>query len=276
MNRALLAFALLVFAAAPSFAFDFAPQGWTPKSVAPPLRVLIVGIDKYPAPNTLRGCVNDARAWQVFFGKWTSDIRLLTDADATKTGIMSAVAWLATGAGQNVLVYSGHGTQVPDTREPDGQSEAVCPVDILPNWTVVTDDELASALAKSPGVCYQILDCCHSADRWREVRSQQQSGKARWMEYKGAAQRSTGVDLSATNMVILGACRAGETSAEIPIGGIARGAFSYAAITVWTPDLSLSRWVTQAGKYLRDQLKVATQHPVSYGSKTRLAGKAAW
>ena len=102
-------------------------------------RALLVGINKYPSPNELHGCVNDVNDMASFLvahcGFKAGDIRLLVDERATANGIRERIGWLLTGVakGDRILFhYSGHGAQVA-TRNPQGEAdhldEVICPVD---------------------------------------------------------------------------------------------------------------------------------------------------
>lgn len=89
-------------------------------------RALIIGIDAYerdPRIGPLAGAVNDARAMRQFLidaAEYHPEaIRLLTDAAATRAGILDAIeSWLIEGSapGERVFLhFSGHGAQLPDT-----------------------------------------------------------------------------------------------------------------------------------------------------------------
>src|SRR5687768_17976879 len=68
-----------------------------------PRRALCVGINDYPYDGSdLNGCVNDARAWGELlvsqYGFAGSDVRVMTDAEATKKNVMAALKDLLAGA----------------------------------------------------------------------------------------------------------------------------------------------------------------------------------
>ena len=83
---------------------------------------LFVGINAYTGGiSPLKGCVNDATrmrdAMTTKFGFKAADTTLLTDAAATRDGIMTNLNKYATLAGPGdifVMHYSGHGTLFPD------------------------------------------------------------------------------------------------------------------------------------------------------------------
>jgi len=137
---------------------------------------LCVGIDAYPAPNTLQGCVNDSREWQALFESMHYTVATLRDGEATRAAITDA---LAQQVGQlkpgDVLLfqYAGHGTQFPDEfgDEPDGSDEAFCPVDMMTSG-FLRDDEVRLILNEVPegALAVAFIDCCHSGSITRMIR----------------------------------------------------------------------------------------------------------
>ena len=135
----------------------------------------MIGIDKYQYINPLIGSKNDAYAMAAFiqseWGYKQSQIKILTDADATAKGILRAFDnWLIRGSkrGDKVLFfYSGHGTYVIDDNdhdETDGVDEALCPVDTRRDKVnLIRDDEINQRLKKLRGrKVLVIVDACHS------------------------------------------------------------------------------------------------------------------
>ncbi len=145
-------------------------------------KALLVGLNDYANPaNNLKGCINDVRlvsgmlqAEYGFAGR--RSLRLLTNEQATSSGIKHHLAWLVDGARPgDVLVfhYSGHGAQVRDRHGDeldDGLDEIICPYDM--DWDdPFTDDDLHAVLgALAAGVNLTVvLDCCHSGTGLREA-----------------------------------------------------------------------------------------------------------
>jgi hypothetical protein len=131
-------------------------------------RALCVGIDAYPAPNTLSGCVNDTDAWKKTLEAQAFDVKALLDKEATRETIVARLGELVDGARSgDVLVfqYSGHGTRVPDLDgdEDDGSDEALVPYDFK-DGSFLIDDDVRAVFERLPdGVnltCF--IDCCHS------------------------------------------------------------------------------------------------------------------
>src|SRR5215210_111453 len=134
-------------------------------------RAFCVGINDYPYDgNDLNGCVNDANAWAELLTEHydftRSDIKIITDAEATKANILGGLKDLLTGAAAgDVLVYtnSSHGTYIADNSGDEPlYDEAICPYDVQDNL-IVDDDlrELFNGLA--PFVSLTVIsDSCFS------------------------------------------------------------------------------------------------------------------
>jgi hypothetical protein len=131
-------------------------------------RALIVGINYTGTGNDLRGCINDAMNMNALFKSQNFEqTKLLLEKEATTAGIMAGLKWLVDGVVPGDVIvfhYSGHGSQIRSTIEPDGLDEIICPIDL--NWKdkVITDNELKQVFNSVPnGVNVTIiLDCCHS------------------------------------------------------------------------------------------------------------------
>ena len=152
---------------------------------SPVRRALLVGIGAYQNFSRLPGAPNDARAMAAFLtdhgGFATGDIRLLTDAEATRHNLLStAREWLVdgTGAGDEVLLFfSGHGFQQwdEDQDEADGKDETLVPVDAYLDSTgqvqgMITDDEIGALLDDLDGRQVRVvIDACHSGTSTKGV-----------------------------------------------------------------------------------------------------------
>ncbi len=165
---------------------------------------LFVGINAYTGGiNPLRGCVNDAtkmrEAMMTKFGFNAADTTLLTDAAATREGILTNLKKYQALAGVgDILVfhYSGHGTLFPDAKseeqdetkliymeapdesgameviyERDKYDSAIVPYDARlktsgkPWRNLILDDELYavfSAVTRKGAQVVLISDSCHS------------------------------------------------------------------------------------------------------------------
>jgi hypothetical protein len=138
-------------------------------------RALCVGIDAYPSPNELSGCVHDANAWARALEACGFVPTLLANQQATRRQILGALESLLASSRSGELVafvYAGHGTTVNDLDgdELDGKDEALCPVDFA-SGALIIDDDLRALFARTPpGVnltCF--MDCCHSGTITRVI-----------------------------------------------------------------------------------------------------------
>jgi hypothetical protein len=136
---------------------------------------LCIGIDDYPSPYRLSGCVNDAKAWAKTLTSLGFETQTMMNEQADWEGIRSALSSLVsrTRPGDVVVVqYAGHGTRVKDldNDEPSGRDSAVCPVNFNDGKFLV-DDDVREIFQKLPdGVnltCF--FDCCHSGTITRLV-----------------------------------------------------------------------------------------------------------
>jgi hypothetical protein len=102
----------------------------------PNRRAVCIGIDDYPGPESLNGCVNDAQAWsevlQDLFGFAEGDVKLLLNKSATRKNIIAAIQTLFSDLNDGdivVLTLSCHGSYLTDDSGM-GLKEVLCPYDI--------------------------------------------------------------------------------------------------------------------------------------------------
>jgi metacaspase-1 len=204
---------------------------------------LLVGINDYPYPNKLEGCVNDitdVKAELVgplnFSG---GKIATLHDAQATasniKTALDDSISQLKDGD-RFLFWYSGHGAQLT---EGDARTDVICPIDFtFTPATSVTVDDFHRAFAKIPkGVrAAWGSDSCHSGDLEKDVRRKgypklfraEPSVLAKVytttpMKFKGFK----GISNKLPNIALIAGCHSNETSADALIDGRYNGAFTY-------------------------------------------------
>jgi hypothetical protein len=203
-------------------------------------KALCVGIDAYPAPNTLLGCVNDTNAWGQVLGRLGYDVSYMHNEAATYDGLKSRLRdFVVTAKSGDHLVfqYSGHGTEVPDIDGDDGggPDQALVPVDFDDGAFLIDDDVRTILLELPAGVemtCF--IDCCHSATitrvlgrtappdpsnqtrvRFLKPTPEQIARHRRFRE--GANMRALGrglVDRSVLRWVNFSACQKGESAIE--------------------------------------------------------------
>ena len=144
-------------------------------------RALLVGINKYPRHvqgplkvfERLSGCVNDAKAIAQFIRTRCafapSEIRLLTDGQATTTTIFRSLPWLANREqpGDRLLFFfSGHGAPYPHVQpRSHAHHDTICPVDF--DWTrrhSIIDLDFKTLFERIPERVefIWITDCCFS------------------------------------------------------------------------------------------------------------------
>lgn len=222
-------------------------------------KALCVGINNFKNyPNAaLQGCVNDANDMAAMLKKLlgfsAGDITVLTDAQATKANIMSALKSMVTEAKSGNLTYivfsmSSHGTQVPDLSgdEPDRADEAFCPHDLAQKGNVwdpshiIADDELRDLFIQLPeNVLLEVyLDTCHSGTGLKAMDLLLER-KPRYLpppSFEAFEQiegrRSRGLrhgflEKGITHHILWAACRSDQTSADARIGNSWHGAFTY-------------------------------------------------
>jgi hypothetical protein len=145
-------------------------------------RALCIGIDSYPAPNKLSGCVADAEAWKGAFEEAGFEVELLTNRKATRERMVEMIKELVVSSRAGdvlALQYSGHGTTVEDLDhdekpEFDGDTalvdEAICPVDFT-SGNLLIDDDLGEIWDLLPdGVSLTMFfDSCHSGGSQRAL-----------------------------------------------------------------------------------------------------------
>jgi WD40 repeat protein len=150
-----------------------------PQVELPRLYVLAVGVSDYPGDLKLNYAARDAQAIEQTFRDKSRlmfrqvETRLVTDKDATRSGILKGLSWLRKEMTQRdvaVVFFAGHGQKDADGRF------YLLPVDVDTDDLVATgvaDDDLKKMLAGLPGRVIALLDACHAGavggDRRRAV-----------------------------------------------------------------------------------------------------------
>jgi hypothetical protein len=140
----------------------------TPPQALPCLYVLTVGVSDYPEPLKLSYAAQDAQAIAQACQAGSPplyrkvEVKTLTDAEATRRGILSGLTWLRKEMTQNdvaVVAFAGHGSKDADGRF------YLLPVDVDQNdllATAVSGEEFKRTLEATPGKFVLLLDACHS------------------------------------------------------------------------------------------------------------------
>lgn len=258
-------------------------------------KALCVGINDYPYDgNDLKGCVNDATDWaQLLIKRYdfpSSDVQLLTDAQAPKAAVIAALKKLLVGAQTgDILVFtnSSHGTYLTEKGgdEPN-YDEAICPYDIDAN--LIRDDELRELFTAVPkGVrltvisdsCFsgtvtrarvgEILPGMHTPDdrRVRFLSPALRGGKVLNNPWKSKPLGTILYPESAMKDLLISGCTDSEYSYDARIGGKYHGAMTYFALqAIKAANYKLT--YTQLYKGLTKLIKAAgyPQHPQLEGA----------
>jgi hypothetical protein len=241
-------------------------------------KALFVGINNFAnySQFALNGCVNDAKDMAALhkdlLGFKTSEMTILTDAQATKANVMANLKAMVADAragklGNLVFSFSSHGTQMNDTSgdEPDGKDEAFVPYDIAEksgSWDpshIISDDELHDLFVQLPAnaLLEVYLDTCHSGTGLRGAEFGPHAPRARYIappdhEFGKKTAKMRGFTLSrprsskarkgaasagkeavaGEHHVLWTGCKANETSADAYFNGRYNGAFTYYLIKV--------------------------------------------
>jgi len=209
-------------------------------------RALLIGINKYEAVPKLQGSLNDIETMrQVLITRWgfpEGNIRLLTDEQATREGMLAALNQFVHKTGPNDTVYihySGHGSQVEDLNgdEPDDKlDETLVPQDgrtgLVPD---ITDDELDAIFGKLPTKnAFIVLDSCHSgtATRSLDIRTRSIPQDTRVEIYRNVVEtdvRTRGnIQLLPAQYVLMTGAASHQEALDGPVNGRYHGFFSYA------------------------------------------------
>ncbi|MCV3217489.1 caspase family protein [Plectonema radiosum NIES-515] len=254
------------------------------------LWALLIGIDEYLHFQKLSGCVNDVKAMRIYLinqlGVPENQIRVLTNQEATRTNILQTFKEFFIDnpdiqpGSQIFFHYSGHGSQMRNPKEPDGQNETLVPHDSrTPGVFDIPDKTLAALLDKlaerKGNNITVILDCCHSGSGTREpnlaqTRNVEPDNRIPPPDLdtgilEGAPRRGTGASgwaAEGITHVLLAGCRDHELSNEYfsPDEGnrVWHGALTYftlQALGKITPN------TTYAELYEQVAVKVNTEYP---------------
>jgi hypothetical protein len=196
---------------------------FTPTAVTPPQppnnnvvrRALVIGINDYVSISDLSYAVADARDMGALLTRngWT--VTSLYSRSATKATILSRIRTVATGAGEFLLFFSGHGGAT-------GTTGFICPADCRGSSNLINETELRTALSRLPSTTKvgMIFDSCNSGAMIGRL---QVNGRATPRLYvvpgaPAADARATDLfarGLSATGHVVITGCRGSQYSWEL-------------------------------------------------------------
>ena len=140
--------------------------------------------------SNLRGSLNDIASIRQLlitrFGFRDADVHVLSEAQATREGIRSAIrTYLADAASAgdiSFFYYAGHGSQMKNSKSPEADKldETIVPSDALAGALDVRDKELARdfmEVIRKGAILTAIFDSCHSGSIAR--------GLSRWGKLRG-------------------------------------------------------------------------------------------
>jgi hypothetical protein len=261
----------------------------------PQRRALLIGINEYASPRIidLRGALNDIamlrRVLVTRFGFDDEHVLSLTDADATREGVLRAIDEFVAASGPNDVVYihySGHGARVEDFSgdEDDGMDETILPHDArMPDIPDITDDELEARFArlKSRDVLI-VFDSCYSGTVTRSaslvVQPRFVAPDTRLDLYRDLEVRTRQV-VPVQNLphILMGSAPADKEALDGPIDEGFYGLFSYSlarSLDAQGPDasaLAVHDGVKRELRRIQEQLFTTAPEPQLEGPPERLA-----
>lgn len=205
-----------------------------------------IGINnfKYFPESTLNGCVNDSETMKNLFSSFgVTDIKLLQNSKATKTGIITAVKeQLDKKPDKFFLSISSHGSYVEDTSGDEELDECVICYDTTSSFkNVITDDEWFTLLSKYPDTKIEVwMDTCHSGTGLKVIDLKKMAIGSipykvpRFLQNKNLKNKAYVRPKTKSlwtkeykNVVLWAACKDTETACDACIDGAYCGAFSY-------------------------------------------------
>ncbi len=155
----------------------------TPDYLKPKLYALVIGVSDYPHPGLKlsfahKDAIDFSNALKAQSGGLYRDVkvRLLTNAEATRSNILEGLGWLeseVTARDVGIVFMSGHGKSDRKRRFYYLPYDAV--IGKLRS-TAVKQSDIHDALVGLPGKVLMFLDACHSADGIAAVRTKGTGG----------------------------------------------------------------------------------------------------
>jgi len=209
-------------------------------------QALLVGINLYPYPNELRGCIDDINDIEAELvnavGYTPANIVKCLDTNATADNIRSALndSVSKLGGGDRFLFwYSGHGAQLVDG---DPSTDVICPVDFnFTPATSVTVDDFHNVFSRIPADVEAVWgsDSCHSGDLEKDFYRKgvpkrfRRDPKTPQVTVKPSKFRGfKEISAALPNIALISGCRSDQTSADAYINGRYNGAFTYYFIQI--------------------------------------------
>lgn len=129
------------------------------------LSAVVIGMENSKSAGSCPGAEYDATRMGRLLGKYSDDVTLLIDRQATTKTVVDALRE-AVKSDLCVVYYSGHGGSgrfnTTGEEEVDGRDEYLCLYD-----GVLIDNEIWKIISKARGRVFLIFDCCHSETMFR-------------------------------------------------------------------------------------------------------------
>ena len=219
---------------------------WKKKPIANVKRHgLLFACNNYPgSQNDLNGCINDQNDVIAKFTPLGFTFDKFKDSEVTKSNFRNTIKNYVLGmtSGDILLIhYSGHGSQVWDKEgdEPDGYDETLYLYD--GNFT---DDEFNEVLSLIPEGAKVIiaLDSCHSGTATKDLRRGRFMPPEEMPKKKLNRRKKLGSS-SEMNWNVFSGCRDNQTSADAYIDGRYNGAFTWAWLKSFSPEMTYKEWL---------------------------------
>jgi hypothetical protein len=208
-------------------------------------KAFCVGINDYPYPGyDLKGCINDIHEWSELlinhFDFPRSNVKIITDSEATKRNVINGVKDLITKAkAGDVLVFvnASHGSYLLDTSGDEEKfDEIICPYNVKEDE--IKDDELRELFIDLPaGVKLTVIsDSCFSGTITRVI------ARVRFLDpslrgckvipdpWRLKKKKIEKYPESAMREILLSGCSDNEFAHEIIYSDVHHGAMSYFAL----------------------------------------------
>lgn len=201
---------------------------------------VLVGINNYPYPNQLQGCIDDMldikTEIEAALNFKKNNVLLIKDQDATAVNIKQILKNTINKLQQGdrfLFWYSGHGAQLIDG---DAGTDVICPIDFdFTPETSVTVDDFHNIFTNIPDGVTAIWgsDSCHSGDLEKDFYKNgvpKLFRKDRSKEEKkiiNNIKQFRDISVLLPNITLISGCRSDQTSADAHISGRYNGAFTY-------------------------------------------------
>lgn len=249
---------------------------------------LFIAIDQYPIPaHCLRGCKNDALAWQQYLADFAKANGLkfnsleCFDAAANRKGVIDAFAKHFENnpninAGDICTVfYSGHGAQMSAPPEfwdeSDGKSETLVLHDSrIAGGRDMADKEFGYLLYKSfknkNAHVLVVTDCCHSGENTRDTEIRPRMADAcramptarEYLGFEEYEHTEDGIFAPLVTHTHFAAARNEQTAKEMSIAGKPRGVFTATLIETLNqtgPNISYGELIERVAMRVTNRVK---------------------